>query len=114
MIVIPFEMWPHGRVTKKFSLGEIRIINDGTGTSSRGNYIVEVWGKSKARPARKVTIKDWPRLSRPVHELVLAALLAAGYGYRNQDIPKLPLVKHEPPTSESLPRNDDIPEIPFG
>jgi len=86
-------MWPGGRSTKKYPLGEIRIINDGTGTQARGNYVVEIYGKSKSHAIREVTIKDWPRETRPVHELVLAALIAAGYHSRKQDVPQFPIAK---------------------
>lgn len=89
MIVIPIELWPFGYADHARSLGQLRISNDGTGDSHRGNYDVRVYsaGPVLGKPIREARVEDWPRQSRPVQELILAALLAAGYNYRKQDVP---------------------------
>lgn len=41
VIVIKMELWRGGDPTQVRTLGEIRIINDGSGTAEVGNYKVE-------------------------------------------------------------------------
>ena len=86
MIVIPIELQPLGVAEHKRPLGELHIINDGTGTRNVGHYRVIVKG-ANGRTIREARVSDWPRLSRPVFELILACLTAAGYNQRKQDVP---------------------------
>jgi hypothetical protein len=79
MLVIPIELWPFGIEPEKRQLGKLTIANDGTGSSSRGNYDVTVYG-AHGRIIRTARVEDWPRQAKPVQGLILAALEAAGYG----------------------------------
>ncbi len=63
---------------KKTELGMLDIINDGTGTATRGNYDVHVRGKT-GRLLRAARVENWPRKSKPVFALIAAGLKAAGY-----------------------------------
>lgn len=38
MLVVKLELWPFGREDQKETLGEIKVWNDGTGSTTRGNY----------------------------------------------------------------------------
>lgn len=84
MINIPIDLWPLGDDMKSRSLGRLTIANDGTGSRERGNYNVTIFG-ADGRSIRTGKVLDWPRLSRPVFELVIAALQAANYNARKQD-----------------------------
>ena len=53
----------------------IEIANDGKGTPTRGNYVVRVLGKD-GRLMRSGTVKNWPRQSKHVVDLLAAALQA--------------------------------------
>lgn len=85
MIVVPICL--DSAVTLKTTvLGTLVITNDGTGTKSRRNYDVKVYGKNapimglrKVKPIRTGKIKNWRSEARPVFELVLEALRTTGY-----------------------------------
>lgn len=78
MITIPIYLDPHGNPDRRQELGTIQIYNDATGTSSLGNYGVRILGKH-GRVIRTAEVKGYARLARPVFDLVLQALRAAGY-----------------------------------
>jgi hypothetical protein len=78
VIVIPIELHPFGFAHNKRDLGRIVIVNDGTGSATRGNYSVRVEGKG-GRVIRDGLVLNWPRKSKPVFELVIAALESCGY-----------------------------------
>ena len=62
MLVIKIELWPRGDESRKKVIGHARIINDGSGNLTRGNYICQFWGKTK-RMWREVDVKHFPRQS---------------------------------------------------
>ena len=47
MIVIRIELWPQGDSTKIKKIANAVIINDATGTFSKGNYAYCLYGKLK-------------------------------------------------------------------
>jgi hypothetical protein len=62
-----------------YSLGRITIANDGTSDDpKRGHYNVTAYGQT-GKQIRTGQVKNWPRQSRPVFKLVLAALKALRY-----------------------------------
>lgn len=73
MIRVTVEVLPHGREADKYTLGEANIINDGTGTSTRGNYKYLL--THKGRKYRSGEIKRFPRLSKNVWVLLLRCLM---------------------------------------
>lgn len=63
MIIVPMTLV--SAVTGKASiLGSVRIVNDGAGTRTHGNYVYTILGK-KGQVLREGTIKNWPRLRMP-------------------------------------------------
>lgn len=77
MLVIRVELWPKGDGRRKKKLGEMRIVNTGTGTHERGNYVAEV--DTQRRAVWQVgEVEGFPRLSRHAWYLVAKALTAAG------------------------------------
>lgn len=80
MIVVKMELWPGGDQSRMKTLGTINIVNDGTGTWSRGNYDVFVMqrGKGKGHKVwRRGKVTGHSRLSKSPYYLLLAALQAA-------------------------------------
>ena len=62
-------------------LGSLAICNDGTGTTARRNYDVQVFSRGKKpRVIRTARVEQHPAEAEPVLELVAKALAAAGYG----------------------------------
>lgn len=78
MIRVSIELVPHGVEERKRRIGTVEIWNDGTGTNARGNYGARTI-KLDGHTGRTATIKNWARLSRPVHELVKRALTELKY-----------------------------------
>lgn len=74
MIVVKVELWPRGYRDSARSLGELHIWNDGTGTEKRGNYKAQLYGKKLKKMGKNVELKDWPRKSKNVWDLVLEML----------------------------------------
>lgn len=81
MLVVKLELWPEGDATKAQPFGEVRIANDGTGTSARGNYNVELAhsGRYAAKPGvwRKGRVEGYDRVGLSPYHLVLAAIESA-------------------------------------
>lgn len=61
---------------KRTVLGEARIVNDGTGTKTRGNYVCGF--KHKGRKWRDTRVTNFPRLKLNVWHLLGRALIQAG------------------------------------
>ena len=75
MIKITVELCPPlvtGRKGKV--IARAAIINDGTGTKKRGNYKFALWLKRKDRHYRTGEIKNFPRKSYNVYELIKRVL----------------------------------------
>ena len=82
MIVVPFVLASavDGRV---HVLRTIHIINDGTGTVTRRNYDVKLFGKApggrgEGRLLRTGRVEDWPSESRTPQDLLAEALASIG------------------------------------
>jgi hypothetical protein len=79
VINISIDMHRFGNPEDVYPLGRITIANDGTSTDPRrGNYNVTAYSKSGSK-IREARVENWARLSRPVFELVGAALSGLGY-----------------------------------
>lgn len=78
MIRIDMNLDVYGLGVKVTSLAQVTIANDGTGTSSRGNYNVVAISKT-GRVIRKARVENWARKSKPPLALLRAALEALGY-----------------------------------
>lgn len=80
MIVVKIELWPLGNANKAREIGRVEIANDGSGTKTHGNYLVNLlhagiyWGKPGVWKRGKVT--KHPRMQSPYH-LVLKAIKSA-------------------------------------
>ena len=85
MIVITIELWPGGKEELKKPLGTMKIINDGTGTQSRGNYkvLLSTWN-SPNRKWREGKITGFPRKSKGPYDLIYRGLRKIVKG-RNPD-----------------------------
>lgn len=73
MIVVPVILDVYGAGKLHRTLCTVHIINDGTGTDSRGNYIVRALSKSM-KVMREGKVENWPRKNRHVIDLVAEAL----------------------------------------
>lgn len=72
MIVVKIEL--HSAITGKVTeLGQVHIINDGTGTAKRGNYRVRKIGK-RGRLLTEGRVENHARLSSPIFKLLKKAL----------------------------------------
>lgn len=88
MIVVKIELWPLGIEANAQVLGEIEIVNDGTGTPTEGNYNINLYKWNSRRTGRggiwrKGKIVGFPRLTRGPYDLLLRGLLAL-VGNRNK------------------------------
>ena len=78
MLIVKVEL--HSAVTGKISkIAEMRIVNDGTGTKKRGNYWGNVFFRSKNAKPVEGFVRDYPRLTKHVWNLVAAMLSDMGY-----------------------------------
>lgn len=76
MIVVKIEL--HSAITGEVSeLGRLHIVNDGTGTPTRGNYYVDKIGKRR-RLLKTARVENHPRKSHTVFRLLRRALEALG------------------------------------
>lgn len=76
MIVVKVEL--HSAITGKVTqLGEAIICNDGTGTRSRGNYYMHLFGKNGTSMKERITLQQWPRQAKHVWALVARMLKGA-------------------------------------
>lgn len=62
MIRVTIELVPHGNEFLKKTLGEISIINDGTGTEKKGNYYVRAFDLESGL-GKEFNIKSFTRKS---------------------------------------------------
>lgn len=97
MILVKIEL--HSALTGKVTeIGHMRITNNGLGTQKRGDYDVEILRKGTTdKVQRRGSVRDYPRLSYTVWELVRRALVA-GLG-------KWPIHPGEPEESDEQIRN---------
>ena len=75
MIVVSMKLDAFGLGRKFRHLAAIKIINEGTGTSSRGNYRVLVFGQN-GRLMREGQVKNWPRNQKHPVDLLAECLKA--------------------------------------
>ena len=55
----------HSAITgQPTELVSIRIVNDGTGTPTLGNYTFRITGKNSKQVLKQGAVKDWPRKSK--------------------------------------------------
>lgn len=77
MVVVTIELWPGGFRDGARLLGRMEIVNDCTGTATRGNYTVRLYrfdGKTVWRTAR---VEGFARVARGGYDLLQLALAAA-------------------------------------
>lgn len=75
--MIKVEMWLHSaRTGRKTQLAKVTIVNDGTGSLSKANYMYAIRGKTD-RILREGEIKNWPRNSYEPHVLLMAVIADA-------------------------------------
>ena len=85
MFVVTVDIWPHGRRHAKYPVVKIAAANDGTGTSTRGNYLAwdvsdceddaAIWTRVTERYNHpEARVPDFPRRNDQAH---LAALTCA-------------------------------------
>lgn len=91
MIVVTVELWPYGYESNKELLGIAHIINDGSGTLTKGNYRVILGKKGQPNPQTKPyrlgKIMDYPRKSLNFWNLIQRALnQAVTYGTKSNGI----------------------------
>ncbi len=87
MIVV--SMMLHSAVTLGVSeLCSIKIVNDGTGTLTRGNYEWEIRGRKK-QVIRTGRVENWPRNARSAPQLLAKVLVAAYPSLSEPEDPQL-------------------------
>lgn len=76
MIMIKIEMWPKGLKDHAYTLAEVRIINDGTGDLTRGNYYAELSKKGGFSKGiwKRALVKEFPRKSHGALDLLYRVL----------------------------------------
>jgi hypothetical protein len=79
MLVIKVELWPHGFEPGKKELALMHIWNDGLGSHTLGNYGGRTFRKGTDKVTRTGKVKDYPRLSLHVWNLVARMLTAMDY-----------------------------------
>jgi len=75
MIVVEAKLIPFGDFTApSTTLCRLEIINDGTGTSTHGNYRLRLYSKGVSpRLLKKGRIDNWPRKSKAAWRLIAEA-----------------------------------------
>jgi len=76
MLEIQVKLVPHGRRDQEKSVGRVFIINDGTGTKTRGNYRVAfgtILPDKRVRVWKQGEIKNHPRKAKSVWKLIKKA-----------------------------------------
>lgn len=84
MIYVRMELWPKGDKTKARVLGQAFIANDATGTPTRGNYKAVLTNRAN-RPFRGAVVKNFPRKSKNVFDL-LKLVLTNSFSTRGKKI----------------------------
>jgi hypothetical protein len=90
MLVVRIELWPHGDESRRKIMATGTIINDGSGSSTCGNYLVSFRRVSTAgRLSQPVTgcVSGFPRKRSGPWELLALALQNA-LGHRLKKLPK--------------------------
>lgn len=77
MLVIKIELWPLGDGCKAETLGVAKIVNDGTGTRSVGNYTLSIFRKGSSKVLKSGRISGFPRLRKGPWELLMLCLASA-------------------------------------
>lgn len=73
MIIVRVEL--HSAISGEITeIGRMSITNDGTGTQSKGNYVIKLFRKGFKSVLKQGTVLDHPRLSTSVWTLVYKAL----------------------------------------
>lgn len=78
MIIVTVDLISGISESRNRRLATLHIINDGTGSKTRGNYIVQAYGPS-GQKGKSGAVKDYPREAVSVLNLVHRALQEAGY-----------------------------------
>lgn len=75
MIIVEARLIPHGDdLAPTTSLCKLHIINDGSGTKTRGNYDVMLYSKGdNPRIIRRGRIENWDRNGVPAWQLIAKA-----------------------------------------
>ena len=73
MIEVKISLNSYGRGKEIWELGKIKIINDGTGSDSRGNYTVKFFDRNDSL-FKKAEIKNHPRKSESIWKLLKKAM----------------------------------------
>lgn len=76
MIVAHMELKSAIHSSRDQRLCTVQIVNDGTGTSSRGNYDVTLYARGNGRVVRTARVEDYARNSKPAWRLLQAAMEA--------------------------------------
>lgn len=75
MIVVRAELKSAISSSRDTQLCEMHIVNDGTGSSTRGNYDVALFGRN-GRRIRTARIENYARSALPAWRLIAAAFAA--------------------------------------
>lgn len=78
MIVVEANLVSAISADRDANLCRVVIINDGTGTGSRGNYTVGLYARNNGRLIRQARVENWPRNAKPAWRLIQAAFEAMG------------------------------------
>jgi hypothetical protein len=78
-VVVKVELHKGGIGGEVVDLATMHIINDGTGSTTRGNYNVRIIRKDKLISPKTGRVENYPRVSLHVFNLVARALAACGY-----------------------------------
>jgi len=76
MIVVDMSLRSAIHSSRDTNLCRLEVVNDGTGTGSRGNYDVRLYARNNGRLIRSGRVEDWPRNARPAWRLLAAAMTA--------------------------------------
>lgn len=77
MIVVEARLHSAISSSRDATLCRVEIANDGTGTSSRGNYNVRLYSRGwRARLIRTARVENYPRNAVPAWRLIAAAMAA--------------------------------------
>lgn len=79
MIEVSMMLNSYGLGTDCKQIGKITITNDGTGSYTRGNYIIRQFARGSNRVVRKGEVKNWPRLTKSPVQLLAACLKSLGH-----------------------------------
>lgn len=76
MIVVEANLVSAISADRDDSLCRVEIVNDGTGTGSRGSYDVRLYARGGGRLIRTARVENWPRNAKPAWRLIQAAMEA--------------------------------------